>query len=135
MPIPSVETVVLPPVDTKTLEYIWIRQIIITTPSPLHLDQSMAVAEYGPWSGDMAEDAVWRDRNLNDLAKTVRETNIYELAEKLPSVKTAMSAIRVAVADIINYQIEEAAKAAAEAEAAHQSQENSVETEPESPVT
>jgi len=131
MPIQSVETVVLPPVDTKTLEYIWIRQIIITTPSPLHLDQSMAVAEYGPWSGNMSEDAVWRDRDLNDLAKTVREVNIYALAEVLPSVKTAMAAMRVAVADIINYQIEQAA--AAEAAKQQENSENEVEPTPATP--
>lgn len=107
MPIQSASPVTIPPVEAKTLPYIWIRECVIRTPSPLHLDQATATAEYGPWSGDMTQDAVWRDAQLNDLAKRVHIANLYDFADAVPSMKVAMAAVRQAIADAINYQIEQ----------------------------
>lgn len=111
MPIELPTPVVIPETRPEVLNYIWIRQIVITTPSPLHLDQSVAVAECGPWSGDPEKDAVWRDDHGRDIAKQIRLDNIYAYAEVLPSVKSALTAMRTAVADMIRYDNEQKALA------------------------
>ena len=124
MPIELPTPVEIPETRPQVLNYIWIRQIVITTPSPLHLDKSVAVAEYGPWSGDPDKDAVWRDDHGNDIAKQIKLDNIYSYAEVLPSVKAALSAMRSAVADMIRYEIERSIQTQ------EQEIENEVKTEP-----
>lgn len=92
------EKLILPAQQEVVLDKLWIRQIIINTPSPL-AEGSVRI-EYGPWSGDMSKDAVWRDINGNDTAKFLQLNDLYQTMIQCPELKTAFDAILAAMAPI-----------------------------------
>jgi hypothetical protein len=89
------EKLTIPATQEKILDKLWIRQIIIQTPSPL-VEGSVKM-EYGPWSGNMAEDAVWRDVDGNDITKFISINNLYSTMIECPELKFAFDAILSAI--------------------------------------
>lgn len=92
------EKLVIPAKQEVVLDKLWIRQIIISTPSPL-AEGSVRI-EYGPWSGDMSKDAVWRDANGADTAKCLQLNDLYQTMVQCPELKAAFDAILASVAPV-----------------------------------
>lgn len=109
----------LPAKTEAVLDKLWIRQILIQTPSPLH--EGSVTLEYGPWSGDMTQDAVWRNENLEDISKRIQLNEMYATLALVPELNAAFDAILDAVKPIEAYlAAKKAAEEAAAAETANQ---------------
>lgn len=100
--------VTLPAKAEVTLDKLWIRQIIIQTPSPLA--EGSIRLEYGPWSGDMQQDAVWRNANGEDIAKIISLSDMYATMMEVPELYAAFDAILDAVKPIEKYLADKKAK-------------------------
>jgi hypothetical protein len=102
------EKLVIPAKEQVTLDKLWIKQIVIQTPSPL-MEGSIKM-EYGAWSGNPAEDAVWRDADGNDITKTVNITDLYASMAECPELYTVFQSILAAIKPMEVYLEEKAAK-------------------------
>lgn len=109
------DVVTLPATASVTLDKLWIRQIIIQTPSPL-AEGSVRV-EYGPWSGDMTKDPIWRNSAGEDIVKVISLSDMYATLALVPELNTAFNAILDAVKPVEKYIADKAAADAAAAEA------------------
>lgn len=85
------EVVTIPARKEVVLDKLWIRSIVIQTPSPL--TEGAITLEYGVWSGDRTADAVWRDGDGNDIAKTIAIPDIYATMAECPELYTVFAAI------------------------------------------
>lgn len=92
------DKIVIPAKQEVVLDKLWIRQIIINTPSPL--SEGSVHIEYGPWSGDMTQDAVWRDADGKDTAKIIHLNDLYQTMVQCPELKAAFDAILAAMGPI-----------------------------------
>lgn len=102
------DVVTLPAKAEVVLDKLWIRQIIIQTPSPLA--EGSVRLEYGAWSGDMQQDAIWRNANGDDIAKTISLSDMYATLASVPELNTAFNAILDAVKPIEKYLADKKAK-------------------------
>lgn len=118
------DKVVIPATNEVVLDKLWIKQIIITTPSPL--TEGSIVMEYGPWDGDRAHDAVWRDKDGKDTTKAVRIQDLYATMYECPELYTVFLAIINSVKPMEAFLEAKEAKKKAEEEAAKQSKEEVV---------
>jgi hypothetical protein len=108
------EKLVIPATTEVVLDKLWIKTIVIQTPSPL--TEGSIVMEYGPWSGKSDEDAKWRDANGNDTTKTVRIDDLYASMQECPELYTVFQAILAAVKPMETYLEEKAARLAEESQ-------------------
>ena len=114
MPINAPEPTVIPAVPEKQLPALWFRQFIMNIPSPTM--PAPMTCEYGPWSGDLTEDPVWRDRNGNDLAKQLVIPDIWAMRAAVPSFDAAYRAFLTAIPEVMAYMAEQERLEAEEAE-------------------
>jgi len=83
------------------LEKLWIRQIVISTPSPLM--EGSILLEYGPWSGDITKDAVWRNSDGEDITKKIELSTLYGAMLEVPELMIAFNAILDALKPVESY--------------------------------
>ena len=95
------DKVVIPAKQEVVLDKLWIKQIVIQTPSPLA--EGSIVLEYGPWDGDMQHDAVWRNASGEDITKRVQLSTLYASMMELPELYAAFDAILDAVKPLEAY--------------------------------
>lgn len=106
------DVVTFPAKEEVILDKLWIRQILIQTPSPLA--EGQVRLDYGPWSGNMQDDAVWRNDKGEDMTKYITLNELYATLSQIPELNTAFNAILDAVKPIQKYLEDKAAAAAAE---------------------
>ena len=106
------EPIVIPVKEETVLTKAWFRQIIINTPGPIH--PASIVAEYGPWSGDVSKDAVWRDGQGNDLAERLVIDDLWAYRAAVPELNAAYQAIITAIPAVFAYQQQQQQAAAEE---------------------
>lgn len=109
------DVVTLPAKEEVILDKLWIRQILIQTPSPLA--EGQVRLDYGPWSGNMQDDAVWRNDKGEDMTKYITLNELYATLSQIPELNTAFNAILDAVKPIQKYLEDKAAVVVAEAAA------------------
>lgn len=110
------DIVTLPAKEEVTLDKLWIKQILIHTPSPL--SEGHVRLEYGPWSGDPTQDAVWRNDKGEDMTKYIYLNDLFATLSQIPELNTAFNAIVNAVKPIQQYLNDKAEAVVAEAAAA-----------------
>lgn len=98
MTINAPEPVTLAAIPEKALPALWFRQFIMNIPSPTML--APMTAEFGPWSGDHADEPVWRDRSGNDLAKSMT-FDIWDMRQTVPKFDVAYKAFIEAIPDVM----------------------------------
>jgi hypothetical protein len=81
----------IPAKEAVVLDKLWIKQIIIQTPSPL--TEGSVVLEYGPWDGNMQHDAVWRNASGEDVTKRIQLSTLYASMMEVPELNAAFNAI------------------------------------------
>lgn len=91
----------IPAKNAVVLDKLWIKQIIIQTPSPLK--EGSIVLEYGPWDGDMQHDAVWRNTSGEDVTKRIQLSTLYASMMEVPELYAAFNAILDAVKPLEAY--------------------------------
>lgn len=100
MTINAPEPVIIPAVPEKQLPALWFRQFIMNIPSPTM--SAPMTCEYGPWSGDPTEEPVWRDRQGNDLARSM-SFDIWEMRAAVPEFDLAYRTFIAAITPVMNY--------------------------------
>ena len=96
MPIDLPEPVVIPATPEKVLSAVWLRSIVIESPSVFESRATITELPFSPTTGEIAPGSMavfWTSQNLLDPA----------LQAAVPSVQVALDAIVAAVEDLKAY--------------------------------
>jgi len=96
MPIDLPNPVVIPATPEKVLSAVWLRSIVIESPSVFESRATITELPFSPTTGEIAPGGMatsWTSPNLLDPA----------LRSTVPSVQVALDAIVAAVEDLKNY--------------------------------